>query len=1394
VCYYLERIIGDMVQPKELVYMAIDGVAPRAKMNQQRCRRYRSGREGEIETNIYEAHALALKEGGILLDQEEEEETAIVQQLFDRKRNEDKSFTFQLDVNEGNIPSLSSSLETEEQRAPDCSSGSGSMHSKISPHTDLEEIAPGRFKGKFETHLEEEVVDNHTFHSSAITPGTPFFAEFTRHLEHFVKFKLSTDPKWKDLTIIFSGPNVPGEGEHKIMQFIREQRNRPDYNPNLRHCIMGQDGDLIMLGLCTHEPNLLLLRERVMFNAIQLRLEEVTDASMLDLYIHNAHFEFLHMGVLRDYLAYEFETSDVISDSPWDLERTIDDFVFMTFLVGNDFLPHLPAIDIADNAFDLLFWTYKKWRKKWVNKYAAENLPYLTCAGKIVSGKMLETFLSGVGNHENAYYDKKRQSAESESKRLRKHYKKLGIGDSSLPDKSLVASKEAADRAAYRKMLQDMGDSAIEKHETSRGHSNKESSSESFLPVMTGTVEFEPVEDDIEEGIVSKMGSLLRNSLSSSTRNEDATKYQLVDIDDQDLKGRYYYDKFQFTPFDAEKHLALRRAYMEGLVWTLSYYYEGCVSWEWYYPYHYGPMLSDLVNLDEILDDITFRDKGAPFTPFEQLLGCMPPSQAHHIPAPYRWLMTDPQSPIIDFYPKTFTIDMNGKRWPWEAVVLLPFIDSKRLLEAVATVDQALLSNEERERNSEGTALVIKHDSVLENVLPGIGDLLCFQEIGACKAVSVPLGSSQWRNESDINAVLLPVVKQGTEYPLPGFASLRSAPVQSLWRRKMGLNIFGGRSRYKTATLEISFLMPPLPPVELLGPKLIGTTVFINYPHFVEALVTAVSDQSITVRGKKEPRMWTHDERSHWQFQRDGMIRQAEIGDGRTGTGGLVLPSDESITLSVRPLQGLSKTKCGTVVKSYARFEIEIPLISTLWSPAQPDPRLVYVSSHLEKNAFEVGLKGGPPDRSRHEPGSKEDSRSKRRKLFPKKIEGSTRGSCSDARALLKISTAHYSTCFSSAFPSREPEFEWTKRFPCLNSRTCIPFQLIATPGLGTRDLVPLHTASLSSPMRLISKQQAMEKLTPPRRLHFGLTSSRVFGSRGHFMATTLVVVSLLFRIVDSANSKSASLQLPNFLLPLEASHAKTLRVSLLNVFCVGDPEKAAIHSNLLIHKPAPKLEFAHGTTTLSFSFKRGIIVAVDSRSSIGNFVGSKTVQKVLPISSHVLGTMAGGAADCQYWIRKVKSHALLHELKGDGTRMSVSRISRILSNYFYHYRHMQLSIGTMIAGWDSSGPQIYYVDNTGLRIEGDLFSVGSGSAFALGILDTHESRHYLSVDEAIALGIKAIRHATFRDAYSGGFINVYLITPDEGWKKVYTEDIARSPEVLRSLYTRKERDDGVEK
>jgi 20S proteasome subunit beta 5 len=93
-----------------------------------------------------------------------------------------------------------------------------------------------------------------------------------------------------------------------------------------------------------------------------------------------------------------------------------------------------------------------------------------------------------------------------------------------------------------------------------------------------------------------------------------------------------------------------------------------------------------------------------------------------------------------------------------------------------------------------------------------------------------------------------------------------------------------------------------------------------------------------------------------------------------------------------------------------------------------------------------------------------------------------------------------------------------------------------------------------------------------------------------------------------------------------------------------------------------------------------------------------------------------------------------------------------------------------MVTGWDKYGPNLYYVDNDGTRLKGDLFSVGSGSTFAYGVLDT-EYRFDLSDADAIELGRRAIYHATFRDAYSGGSINVYHVKK-EGWEFIGNYDV----------------------
>merc|ERR1711937_944578 len=165
--------------------------------------------------------------------------------------------------------------------------------------------------------------------------------------------------------------------------------------------------------------------------------------------------------------------------------------------------------------------------------------------------------------------------------------------------------------------------------------------------------------------------------------------------------------------------------------------------------------------------------------------------------------------------------------------------------------------------------------------------------------------------------------------------------------------------------------------------------------------------------------------------------------------------------------------------------------------------------------------------------------------------------------------------------------------------------------------------------------------------------------------------------------------------------------------------ENPQLHLNTYFGDDQPaQIKFNHGTTCLAFKFKHGVMVATDSRATAGGYIASQEVKKVIEINPFLLGTMAGGAADCQFWERVLAKECRLYELRNK-ERISVAAASKLLANMVYQYKGMGLSMGTMVCGWDQAGPGLYYVDNDGVRIKGDMFSVGSGSTYAYGVIDS---------------------------------------------------------------------------
>jgi 20S proteasome subunit beta 5 len=198
------------------------------------------------------------------------------------------------------------------------------------------------------------------------------------------------------------------------------------------------------------------------------------------------------------------------------------------------------------------------------------------------------------------------------------------------------------------------------------------------------------------------------------------------------------------------------------------------------------------------------------------------------------------------------------------------------------------------------------------------------------------------------------------------------------------------------------------------------------------------------------------------------------------------------------------------------------------------------------------------------------------------------------------------------------------------------------------------------------------------------------------------------------------------------------------------------------------KINFDHGTTTLGFIYQGGVILAVDSRATGGQYIGSQSVRKVVEINDLLLGTLAGGAADCTYWYRVLTSECRLYELRNK-KKISLAAATKIMNNIIYSYKNSGLSMGMILAGGDMKQVSLYYLDSDGTRTTGKIFSVGSGSIFAYGVLDSGY-KWELTNEEAYELGRRSIYHATHRDAYSGGTVRVYHVKKD-GWNLISEQD-----------------------
>lgn len=196
----------------------------------------------------------------------------------------------------------------------------------------------------------------------------------------------------------------------------------------------------------------------------------------------------------------------------------------------------------------------------------------------------------------------------------------------------------------------------------------------------------------------TKSGS--KNKVPANEKsNEDAIKEQLNEDAINYLRNKYP-EEYAKDPIDLERRLSF--AILDSFDWVFHYYTKGCPSWTWHFPYFYAPHLVTIAKYCE--EHVSKFDLDRPPLPLEQLLCILPPQSSKFLPEAAQHLMTSPE--LKQFYPSTFDVDLNGRRYEHEGVVLIPFVDIQLIREEVQKIHNQL-TEEEIVRNTIACDLLI---------------------------------------------------------------------------------------------------------------------------------------------------------------------------------------------------------------------------------------------------------------------------------------------------------------------------------------------------------------------------------------------------------------------------------------------------------------------------------------------------------------------------------------------------------------------------------------------------------------------------------------------------------------------------------------------------------------
>jgi len=192
------------------------------------------------------------------------------------------------------------------------------------------------------------------------------------------------------------------------------------------------------------------------------------------------------------------------------------------------------------------------------------------------------------------------------------------------------------------------------------------------------------------------------------------------------------------------------------------------------------------------------------------------------------------------------------------------------------------------------------------------------------------------------------------------------------------------------------------------------------------------------------------------------------------------------------------------------------------------------------------------------------------------------------------------------------------------------------------------------------------------------------------------------------------------------------------------------------------------GTTTIGVVCKDGVILASDTRVTMGNYVAHKKGKKVYRIADHLAITISGSVADAQWIVEALKVNAKLFNLNTKRL-MPVSAAARLAANIFFSARYAPLIAQILVGGVDESGSLIFSLDPLGSLIEEKCVATGSGSTIAYGVLEA-EYKEETSISDLLPVVLSAVSSAMKRDIYSGDSFNISIIDGD-GYRELNEEE-----------------------